>query len=73
MGVAEPPSVGERDARAEFEDLYFRAWPPVYRYVWMLVRHREDAEDIASESFRRAYAAWQQGRGPKAMSCRGSS
>jgi RNA polymerase sigma factor (sigma-70 family) len=49
---------------AAFEAMYAAAWPRLCRYAWVLVRHREDAEDVASETVRRAYGAWQAGRGP---------
>jgi RNA polymerase sigma factor (sigma-70 family) len=39
-------------------------WPRLCRYAWVLVRHHEDAEDVASETVRRAYGAWKAGRGP---------
>jgi RNA polymerase sigma factor (sigma-70 family) len=48
-----------------FEELYLAVWPRLYRYVWLMVRHHEDAEDVASETVRRAYEAWQRGRGPR--------
>jgi RNA polymerase sigma factor (sigma-70 family) len=51
-------------APAEFEQMYTAAWPRLCRYVRVLVRHREDAEDVASETIRRAHGAWQSGRGP---------
>jgi len=47
-----------------FEDMYIELWPRLYRYVWLLVRHREDAEDVAGEAIRRALGAWSDGRRP---------
>ena len=52
------------DSQVAFEEMYLAAWPRLCRYAWVLVRHHEDAEDVAAETVRRAYAAWQAGRGP---------
>jgi RNA polymerase sigma factor (sigma-70 family) len=49
---------------AAFEAMYAAAWPRLCRYAWVLVRHQEDAEDVAAETVRRAYGAWRAGRGP---------
>lgn len=51
-------------SQAAFEEMYVAAWPRLSRYAWVLVRHHEDAEDVAAEAVRRAYCAWQAGRGP---------
>jgi RNA polymerase sigma-70 factor (ECF subfamily) len=51
--------------RADFRRVYSHTWPDVFRYAWVLVRHREDAEDVASEAFRRAFESWTAGRGPQ--------
>ena len=51
--------------RPEFEAAYLATWQRVYRYAWVLTRHREDAEDVASETYRRAYSSWNEGRRPK--------
>ena len=63
MRVAKPAPAAV-EAAAEFEQMYSDAWPRLCRYVRVLVRHHEDAEDVASETIRRAYTAWQSGRGP---------
>ena len=52
------------ESRVAFEEMYIAAWPRLCRYAWLLVRHHEDAEDVASEAVRRAYGAWQAGRRP---------
>jgi len=57
------------DARAEavsetFEALYRQRFRDVYRYSLLMLRREEDAEDVTSEAFHRAYSAWQSGRGP---------
>ena len=62
--MAETGPVRVLDSQAAFEDLYVAAWPRLCRYAWVLVRHHEDAEDVAAEAVRRAYGAWQAGRGP---------
>jgi RNA polymerase sigma factor (sigma-70 family) len=49
---------------AEFERMYVATWPRLCRYAWVLVRHHEDAEDVAAETVRRAFGAWQADRGP---------
>jgi RNA polymerase sigma-70 factor (ECF subfamily) len=51
--------------RVDFRRVYSETWPDVFRYAWVLVRHREDAEDVASEAFRRAFESWSAGRGPQ--------
>lgn len=40
---------------SEFESLYRRHWPAVYRYALSITRHRERAEDLASEAFLALY------------------
>lgn len=65
MKVAESASAGTLDSQVAFEEMYVAAWPRLCRYAWVLVRHHEDAEDVASETVRRAYGAWQSGRGPR--------
>ena len=51
--------------RSEFQSIYHRTWPDVFRYAFVLLRHREDAEDVASEAYRRALESWDAGRGPE--------
>jgi RNA polymerase sigma-70 factor (ECF subfamily) len=50
--------------RGEFEQVYLQAWPDVFRYALLLCRHRQEAEDIAADTFRRAFESWVGGRGP---------
>jgi len=50
--------VREAEVGHSFEPVYAAAWPRVFRYVWVLVRNREDAEDLTAETFRRAYDSW---------------
>ncbi len=51
--------------RMDFRRVYSETWPDVFRYAWVLLRHREDAEDVASEAFRRAFESWTSGHGPR--------
>jgi DNA-directed RNA polymerase specialized sigma24 family protein len=59
--------------RLDFQRVYYRTWPDVFRYALTLLRHREDAEDLAAEAFRWALESWDSGRGPSETSCPGSS
>jgi len=51
-------------AADSFEALYRQRYRDVYRYALMMLRRPEDAEDVAGETFHRAYAAWGSGHGP---------
>ena len=51
-------------AEDTFEALYRQRYRDVYRYALMMLRRPEDAEDVTSEAFHRAYAAWGNGHGP---------
>ena len=51
----------ERDAFGQIFDTYFDA---IYRYIYLRVRHKETAEDLAQEVFKRLVDAFGQGRGP---------
>ena len=51
--------------RSDLQRIYYRLWPDVFRYALLLLRHREDAEDVAAEAFRRAIEACDDGHGPK--------
>jgi RNA polymerase sigma factor (sigma-70 family) len=48
-----------------FEDVYDRHLWDVYRYALLLTGDRDDAEDVASETFARALRAWRAGREPE--------
>lgn len=63
-GERGPVVVGSATDRAEFERIYLRHWPDVFRYALLVSRNHHDAEDIAAEAFRRALEAWCSGRGP---------
>ena len=58
MRVAETARARPLDSQVAFEEIYVAAWPRLCRYAWVLVRHHEDAEDVAAETVRRAYGAW---------------
>jgi RNA polymerase sigma factor (sigma-70 family) len=47
-----------------FADLYEAFYRDVYRYVLLMDRRPEDAEDLVQDVFDRAFAAWRDGRGP---------
>ena len=57
--------IAERESHLEFERVYRATWPDVFRYAWILLRQRQDAEDVAAEAYRRALEAWTAGRGPQ--------
>jgi RNA polymerase sigma-70 factor (ECF subfamily) len=59
-GIRETP-----DFAREFEALFVDAWPRVFSYAWVLLRDHTDAEDVAAETFARAYGAWAKGLGPR--------
>lgn len=62
--MAEAARATKLGSQREFEEMYLAAWPRLCRYTWVLIRHHEDSEDVAAETIRRAYGAWQAGRGP---------
>jgi RNA polymerase sigma factor (sigma-70 family) len=64
VGAARPAEAARLESDRAFEQIYLATWPRLCRYAWVLVRHQEDAEDVAAETVRRAYSAWQEGRGP---------
>jgi RNA polymerase sigma factor (sigma-70 family) len=47
-----------------FEALYRQRYRDIYRYVLLMLRRVEDAEDVTGEVFQKAYAAWGSGHGP---------
>jgi RNA polymerase sigma factor (sigma-70 family) len=53
-----------RVERVEFLRVYRQTWADVFRFAFVLLRHREDAEDVAAETYRRALESWDAGRGP---------
>jgi RNA polymerase sigma-70 factor (ECF subfamily) len=55
-----PVQTTSTSARADaFERIYQAHYRDVYRYLLALTRSSADAEDVASETFERAYNAWQ--------------
>jgi RNA polymerase sigma-70 factor (ECF subfamily) len=64
----EPVAVGTGTAAASdvegFEAIYATHYRDVYRYVLLALRRPDDAEDIVSDTFDRAFAAWRSGHGP---------
>ena len=61
--VAEP--VAARGIAVPFEELFERHYPDVFRYALVLTNSREDAEDVAAETFARAWRAFSQHREPQ--------
>jgi RNA polymerase sigma factor (sigma-70 family) len=53
------------ESRHQFQALYHRAWPDVFSYAFVLVRSRDEAEDLAADAFRRALEALDEGKGPR--------
>jgi RNA polymerase sigma factor (sigma-70 family) len=47
-----------------FESIYRRHERDVLRYLALLLHDLDDAEDVASDVFERAFRAWRDGRGP---------
>jgi RNA polymerase sigma factor (sigma-70 family) len=47
-----------------FEELYERHYADVFRYALVLTNSRDEAEEVAAETFARAWRAWSQGREP---------
>ncbi len=43
--------------RSAFDMLYRLYVTPVYRYVWIRLRNKEDAEDVVADTFLKAYQA----------------
>ena len=46
-----------------FEAIYTAHYRDVFRYVLFSIRRSDDAEDVVSETFDRAFVAWRSGRG----------
>jgi RNA polymerase sigma-70 factor (ECF subfamily) len=51
---------------SEFESIYVETYQDVWRYAYFLLRDPVTAQDLASDVFTRAFAAWQAGHGPRA-------
>jgi RNA polymerase sigma-70 factor (ECF subfamily) len=58
------PTQPTRVPAAGFEALYTLHYRDVYRYLLGLTRSRDEADDIAAETFERAFRAWIGGYGP---------
>ncbi|MBO0681738.1 MAG: RNA polymerase sigma factor [Candidatus Dormibacteraeota bacterium] len=57
VGQNEPPRPGELDPATQFPVLYQREYANVYRTVRAIVLDPHEAEDVAQESFAKAYRA----------------
>lgn len=55
---------GEQEATTSFEAVYRDHYRDVYRYVLFALRRPDDAEDIVSDTFDRAFRSWRSGHGP---------
>ena len=58
------PKLPELPSAASFEEVYRHHERDVVRYLTLLLRRPDDAEDLAADTFRRAFEAWRDGRGP---------
>src|SRR5919107_1122920 len=47
-----------------FEQVYAAHYRDVHRYVLLMLGRPDDADDLVSDTFQRAFVAWQDGRGP---------
>jgi DNA-directed RNA polymerase specialized sigma24 family protein len=66
------PRLPDAADRPSFEEVYRRHERDVIRYLTLLLRRLDDAEDVAADTFSRAFEAWHDGRGPAGHRCRGS-
>jgi RNA polymerase sigma factor (sigma-70 family) len=51
-------NLGAQPALAEFESIYRRHYLDVYRYVLVVSRSRDEAEEVSAEAFARALRSW---------------
>ncbi|MCI0581297.1 MAG: sigma-70 family RNA polymerase sigma factor [Chloroflexi bacterium] len=57
------PALGALPAES-FEAVYRDHYRDVYRFVLLSLRRRDDADDVVSDTFDRAFVAWRSGHGP---------
>jgi len=60
-----PIFVHRQSGEQAFERLYRSHVQDVYRYALMVLRNRDDAEDVAQTTFLKAYRAFQRGERPR--------
>ena len=60
-----PIFVHRQSGEQAFERLYRSHVQDVYRYALMILRNRDDAEDVAQTTFLKAYRAYQRGERPR--------
>ena len=60
-----PIFVQRHSGEQAFERLYRSHVQDVYRYALMILRNRDDAEDVAQTTFLKAYRAYQRGERPR--------
>lgn len=58
------PQAREAAETLSFEEVYRRHERDVVRYLALLLGRPDDAEDLAADTWRRAFEAWRDGRGP---------
>jgi RNA polymerase sigma-70 factor (ECF subfamily) len=62
--VSEDRAPARSAAETLFDDLYQSRYRDVFRYSMLMLRSRDDAEDVTADTFQRAYSAIGAGRGP---------
>ena len=62
--LVEPLRISVDEVSGDFERVFALGWLPVCRYCLVLTADRDEAEEVAAETFKRAYEAWTRGRGP---------
>jgi RNA polymerase sigma-70 factor, ECF subfamily len=62
--VIAPEAPRPSDDRPTFEEVYRRHQRDVARYLVLMLGDPDEAQELASETFRRALEAWRSGRGP---------
>jgi DNA-directed RNA polymerase specialized sigma24 family protein len=50
-----------------FEEYAADAWPALYRYAYLLTGNHADAEDIAQQTWLKAYRSWSRVRGSDSL------
>ncbi len=65
---ARPSGTEVEEVNFAFATLYRERYRAIYRYVLLMLRSANDAEDVTAEAFGRAYSAWRRGRGPQSQS-----
>lgn len=69
LAILERPNQPARDPEPaipaeSFEAVYREHYRDVYRFVLLSLRRTDDADDVVSDAFDRAFTAWRSGHGP---------